>query len=73
LTTKCGGNVHDRGVVEITASNISGADYPQNAVGLEDDFWFCSEDKPGRWICLDFETVRIEPTHYMMWFDQNCT
>jgi hypothetical protein len=22
------------------------------------------EDKPGQWICLDFKTIRVGPTHY---------
>jgi hypothetical protein len=63
LTVKCSGNVHDRGVVEITASSVSYTDYPRNTadLGTNSDFW--SEDEPGQWICLDFKTLRIEPTH----------
>jgi hypothetical protein len=58
----CVGNVHDIGVVEVTASSASGTDYPQNAVDLEDnELVLFSEDEPGQWICLDFKTVRIEP------------
>jgi hypothetical protein len=65
LTAKCGGNVHDKCVVEITASSVSGTDYAQNAGDLEDEWSsFESENKPGQWICLDFKTLRIEPTHY---------
>jgi hypothetical protein len=65
LTTKCGGNVHDRGVVEITASSVSNRYYPQNAADLGNwNSFFCSKDKPRQWICLDFKTVRIESTHY---------
>jgi hypothetical protein len=65
LTAKCRGNVHDRGVVEITASSVCSTNSPQNASNLENqDLCFCSEDKPGQWICLDFKTLRIEPMHY---------
>jgi hypothetical protein len=64
LTAKCDGNVHDRGVVKITASSVSRTYYPQNAADLEDNPSFRSEDEPGQWICLDFKTLRIEPTHY---------
>jgi hypothetical protein len=67
LTAKCSGNIHDRGVVEITASTVFGTDYPQNvaAIGTYSSFW--SEDEPGQWICFDFKTLRIEPTHYTTW------
>jgi hypothetical protein len=65
LTTKCGGNVNDMCVVEITASSVSGSDYAQNAGDLEDEWSsFESENKPGQWICLDFKALRIESTHY---------
>jgi hypothetical protein len=64
LTAKCDGNVHDKGAVEITASSVSGTHYPRNAADLERCSWFSSKNEPGPWICLDFKTVRIEPTHY---------
>jgi hypothetical protein len=34
LTKQCGGNVHDRGVVNITASTTSGSCHPKNAADL---------------------------------------
>jgi hypothetical protein len=65
LTTKCGGNVHDKGVVEITASSVSDIACPQNAADLRDAYsYFCSRDEPLQRICFDFKTLRIEPTHY---------
>jgi hypothetical protein len=65
LTAKCGGNVHDRGVVEVTASSVFDIHYPQNTTDLGTEFsYFCSENQPGQWICMDFKTVRIEPPHY---------
>jgi hypothetical protein len=68
LTAKCGGNVHDRGIVEITASSAHQDDFgdyaPRNIADLGTYSFFRSENKPGQWICLDFKTVRIEPTHY---------
>jgi hypothetical protein len=64
LTAKCGDNIHDRGVVEIAASSVSGTQYPRNAADLESETLFQSESIPGQWICLDFKTLRIEPTHY---------
>jgi hypothetical protein len=64
LTAKCGGNVHDRGVIEITAS--SNSDIARNAGEFGTD-WFCwSEDGPGEFICLDYKTFSIESTHDTM-------
>jgi hypothetical protein len=64
LTAKSGGNVHDRGVIEITANSVSETFYPQNTADIEIGLSFCSDDKPSQWICLGFKTLRIEPTHY---------
>jgi hypothetical protein len=61
---KCGGRVHDKDVVEITASSVSGTAYPRNAADLGNGSYFWSKHEPGQWICLDFKTLRIEPTHY---------
>jgi hypothetical protein len=49
LTAKCGGNVHDKGVVEITASSVSPYPShckfaPRNAADLGTFPQFCSED-----------------------------
>jgi hypothetical protein len=64
LTVKCDGNIHDLGVVEITSSSVSGTDSPRNAADFEISSLFVSENEPGQWICFDFKTVKIEPTHY---------
>jgi hypothetical protein len=66
LTAKCGGSVHDKGVIEITASSGYDQDRaPRNAADLGDmhssDF---SQNEPGAWIDWDFKALRIEPTHY---------
>jgi hypothetical protein len=64
LTEKCGGNIHDRGVVEITASSVSNPDYARNAADLGNwNSCFTSKDKPRQWICLDFKALRIELMH----------
>jgi hypothetical protein len=65
LTVKCGGNVHGKGVVEITASNVfNSKTAPRNVadLGTYSEFW--SADKPGQWICEDFQALRIDPTRY---------
>jgi hypothetical protein len=76
LSRKCGGNVHDKGIVNVTCSGI-----------LNDDSWFCAknaadlkagsafassfrrkseqiEHAPNNWICYDFKKSQVIPTHY---------
>jgi hypothetical protein len=44
LMAKCGGNVHDKGAVEITASSVWD-DPPRNAADLGNtNSWFVSDD-----------------------------
>jgi hypothetical protein len=55
LMAKCGGNVHDKGVVEITASSLEFATRskftPRNAADFGTLSLFCQEDQPGQRIC----------------------
>jgi hypothetical protein len=47
LTAKCGGNVHDKGAVEITASSVDHDIYaPRNTADLGTGSYFYSKDKP---------------------------
>ena len=65
LTRECGGNVHEKGFVEVTASSVyDGAYAPQNAAELGTNSKFISNDKPGQWICYDFKGRRVAPTSY---------
>jgi hypothetical protein len=68
LTVKCGGNIHDKGAVEVTASSVAerGENWRafRNAADLGTDSCFWSNDRPGQWICWDFKALRIEPTRY---------
>jgi hypothetical protein len=70
LTMKYGGNVCDKGAVEITTSSVfkeDGLEYvPRNAADLESILPFASENKPDQWICWNFKMLRIKPTHYMI-------
>jgi hypothetical protein len=64
LTVKCGGNVHDLGVVEITASG-PGSGSPRYIADFCDYLRLLLEgDKLSQWVCLNFKTLRIEPSHY---------
>jgi hypothetical protein len=66
LTQKHGGNVHDTGIVTITASDMD--DDPRytrkNVADLTFESQFISKDHPGQWVCWDFHEMRVRPTHY---------
>jgi hypothetical protein len=66
LTKKHGGNVHEKGIVRITAKSVyDDALYGlKNVADLASDSSFVSENQPGQWICWDFVKSRIRPTHY---------
>jgi hypothetical protein len=67
LTSRFGGNVHDRNVVNITANQVcnSHPNYAaKNVADFESNSCFFSMDKPNQSICFDFKTLRIKPTHY---------
>ena len=69
LSQRCKGNVHDQGVVEITASGVFrnpfGMQYePKNAADLDSRDHFCSTDLNGSWICYNFKDTPIVPSSY---------
>jgi hypothetical protein len=77
LTAIYCGNVHARKIVEITASSVDRSYYglaPWNVADLRNQnlvFW--SETEPDQWICFDFKTIRIRPTHYtIQTYDREC-
>jgi hypothetical protein len=69
LTSKFGGNVHDRGVVTITANRVY-SDNPnyatKNAADLGTDSYFNSANEPNQSISFDFRNLTIIPTHYSL-------
>lgn len=64
LTRECGGNVHEKGIVNVTASSVNYDYEPKHAVDLGTDSEFCSDDKKNSWICYDFKDRRVIPTGY---------
>ena len=65
LTRECGGNVHKKGVVNVTASSCYGDSFkPENAVDLGSDEPFASKDSPNSWLCYDFKERRVAPKSY---------
>lgn len=70
LRTECGGNVHDKGIVAITAS----ADGWNKCYQVTDYDWnsyWCSRDSPGSWIQFDFKDSRLSVSGYTIKSDGN--
>ena len=70
MTEVYGGNVHDKGVVEVTASSVldSARTLPKNAVDFKTFSCFVSEKEPNSWLCYDFKWWRVAPTSYTIIF-----
>jgi hypothetical protein len=68
LTEKHGGNVHDSGIVTITANaQHDGDDFPKNVADFEEDSAFFTRQVRRPWLCWDFHEMRVRPTHYTVW------
>jgi hypothetical protein len=68
LTKKYGVNIHNLGIVTISVSSTL---WSRSTCPLKDvvDFknvsdGFVTKDFENSWICFDFNTLRIKPTHY---------
>ena len=67
LTRECHGNVHSKGVVNVTASSVHKNDMhwgPENAVELGTDSAYASKNERDTWLCYDFLGRRVIPTSY---------
>jgi hypothetical protein len=66
LTSLCGGNVHDRGLVSITdSSHYSDSYIGKIAADLGNaNSCFHSNNSPDQWLCYDFKNSRVALTHY---------
>jgi hypothetical protein len=69
LTRQHGGNVHDKGIVTITAKSVWADDKDsrwtlRNLADVTYDSWFSSKNEPNQWVCWDFKERCIRPTHY---------
>ena len=63
LPRECGGNVHDKGVIEVTASKCwAGEDKNLADLGTRLDFW--RHYGVNQWIRYDFKGWRVAPTSY---------
>jgi hypothetical protein len=64
LTEKHSGNVHDKGVVNVTASSTYSSSAAKYAVDLGSDNYWESDSQNNSWLCYDFKDCRVKPTHY---------
>jgi hypothetical protein len=64
LSQRCGGNVSDHNLVNVSASSNSSGYKVQDVADLESDVKFATRDVPNSWICYDFKDFRIRPTGY---------
>ena len=62
LTRECGGNVHEKKVVEVTASSC--CDHVKNAVEFGTNSKFSTVVEPNSWIRYDFKERRVALTSY---------
>jgi hypothetical protein len=67
LTDQCGGNVHDRGVVNITSLSCARHDqHPKNAADFKGHSLFVSDGKPNEWLCYSFPWGLVYLTGYAL-------
>ena len=67
LTRECGGNVHEKGIVEVIGSTCIGESYQaKNAADLGTESYFWSDDEPKSWIRYDFRGQRVIPCGYVV-------
>lgn len=66
LTEKSGGNVADKGIVNVTSSSNNGYNcLPRNSVDLTNmDNFFHSNPQVNAWVKYDFINSKVQPTHY---------
>jgi hypothetical protein len=64
LTSKHSGNVHDRGIVNISGSTTDSSLFAKNVVDLLSTSYFQSNNAPNQWLCYDFKDRKVRPTHY---------
>jgi hypothetical protein len=63
LTRKNHRNVHDKGIVLMTAKSVGKGDV-KNLVDVASDSKFRSKDEPNQWIRWEFRDSLVQPTHY---------
>lgn len=65
-TNKCGGNVHDLRIIDITSTPLNSySQLPKYAADLDNvKSYFCSANIRDSWLCYDFRDRKVKPTYY---------
>jgi hypothetical protein len=66
LTSKCGGNVHQRGIVNVTASSAGSMAPAVADLQSRILFYQSAAREPDPWICYDFKNLQVTLTHYAL-------
>jgi hypothetical protein len=69
LAKKCGKNVHDAGIVTVTADrpfNDDSVNAAKNVADATSDTHFCSACMPNMWLCYDFMEATVTPRYYSL-------
>lgn len=65
ITNIAGGNVHDKGFVDVSSSSYANEDcHGKFACQLDELNYFHSQEKPNSYLQYDFKERRVHPTHY---------
>lgn len=64
LTQIAGGNVHENGIVEVSAISSCRGHEPKCAVDLDSMNYFACDGGPNQWLRYDFKELKVHPTHY---------
>ena len=72
LTKEYGGNLHEKGVVTVTASSVWDEMHPWSVLSFHSSSTFETHSKENSWICYDFKDRRVCPTGYMILGCRHC-
>jgi hypothetical protein len=75
LTKTKNGNPHDKGIIfaEGTPYDGQACHQPRNALDLETDSYFHSQNAENQWMSVDFKEMRVAVTHYILRSNGNGT
>lgn len=59
LTKQCGGNAHENGVINITASTIDGICPAKNAIDFDSNSYYQASTPRNEWIQFDFKEKKV--------------
>jgi hypothetical protein len=66
VTARIGGNVHEKGFVDISTSGTTFGKRPFHVVDHQSQDSWVSSGEPNPWICFDFKGQRVGLSHYTL-------